>query len=310
MYLSLALEYRGNCRKAIDFYVSVFKDAAARYETYREMPLAETLGISGDALDMIWKSRLEICIGNYVVSLNLADSLMYAMQNDSRNGINFYRPIICICHSDKGYVWRLFKKLYGEGVNMADMVEAEIPDPYGICWQYQITEKPGIHHCLSFDGFGGDVISFYERVFQKKAADVVLYADLPYGDRISDGGRAMVAHATLCFPVGDHICSVMIKDTPESVAAGVNSYDKKALLFYRGKYNPLFEIRIENETLSAEIFDRLQEGAKLNRPLSPETDNVLFGSLIDKYGICWNLYTGGCPVSPESKFAPVLETFS
>lgn len=291
MHLSLTLEYMGNCRRAIDFYTSVFKDAAAEYAAFRKMPLAEALGISGDALDMIWKSRLEICIGDYAVSLNLADSLMYAMQNDNKNGINFYRPIICICHEDERYVREVFEKLYGKKVNMADMAEAEIPDSYGICWQYQITDKPGIHYCLAFDGFGGDVISHYEHVFQKKAADVMLYGDSPYRDRISDGGKAMVAHAALCFPAGEYIRSVIIKDTPESAKTGVNSYDKNALLFYRGIYNPLFEIRGENAALSKEIFDRLGEGAKLNRPLSPEADNVLFGSLIDKYGICWNLYS-------------------
>lgn len=161
MRTSLVLEYMGNCRDAIDFYTSVFTDAAAGYETFREMPLAGALGISGGALDVIWKSRLDISIGSQVISLNLADSLMYAMQNDRKNGMNYYRPVICVCHEDEAYVQELFQKLCGSGVNAADAAEAEIPDPCGICWQWQLTGERGIYPCLSFDGFTRDVISFY-----------------------------------------------------------------------------------------------------------------------------------------------------
>lgn len=290
---SLVLEYMGNCRDAIDFYASVFADAAVEYETFREMPLAGALGISGNALDMIWKSRLAFSVGSHVISFHLVDSLMYAMQNDAKNGMNYYRPVICVCHEDEAYVQELFQKLRGGGGNAADAVGAEIQDPYGICWQWQLTGERGIYPCLSFDGFARDVISFYERAFRSKAADIVLYGDSPYRDRTSEGGQAMVAHATLNLPAEGHTCSVMIRDTLASAEAGVNSYDKDALLFYQGKYNPLFEIRSENETLLAEVFEKLQEGAKLNRKLSPDADHALSGSLIDKYGMCWNLYSGG-----------------
>lgn len=104
---------------------------------------------------MIWKSRINIPVGNHVISLKLVDLLMYAMQKDRMNGINFYRPVICICHDNEAYVRKLFNKLYGDGVNLADIAKAEIPDPYGICWQYQITDKRGIHG-ICWNMYSGD----------------------------------------------------------------------------------------------------------------------------------------------------------
>lgn len=289
--LSFIIEYFGDCKDAIDLYTTVFDRAEAAYKTFKEMPMADALGISGNALDMIWQSRMRIPFGDSVLSLNLSDSVLVAMQNNMDITKPFYKPVICISHDDEDYIRCLFRKIYGDGANPVDILTAEVEDMYGICWKYQKCSDYGIHYCLSFDGFCGDVIAFYENVFGIRAAKVVKYGDSPYADSVSDAGKEMIFSATLCFDAGDCICSIMVQDSYDSAVSGVNSYDKNALLFYRRIYNPLFEFRDTNEEFLAEVFEKIKEGAKLNRPLARDDKGVLYGSLIDKYGICWNFYS-------------------
>lgn len=69
---------------------------------------------------------------------------------------------------------------------------------------------------------------------------------------------------------------------------GMESFEA---LFYQGHYNPVFIVRDSDTAYLSSAFQRLTEGAKLNRPLMPDDKGVLCGSLIDKYGICWNFYS-------------------
>ena len=39
-----------------------------------------------------------------------------------------------------------------------------------------------------------------------------------------------------------------------------------------------------------QAFERLCVGAVLNRRISPNEDGILYGSMIDRYGIVWELY--------------------
>ncbi|MDE7299899.1 MAG: hypothetical protein K2N94_13935, partial [Lachnospiraceae bacterium] len=143
---------------------------------------------------------------------------------------------------------------------------------------------------LTFDGFCSDVIAFYERVFQIKAAEIVKYSDSPCRDNIPAAGANKIYSAVIPFRHGNDTCILKLRDSVESAMDGINRYDPNALLFYQGQYNPVFTLRDGDTAYLSEAFQRLTEGAKLNRPMTPDNTGALYGSLIDKYGICWNLY--------------------
>lgn len=293
MRLSFNLEYDGTCNSALNFYMSVFDNAQVNIKSYKEMDMAEVLGINGQRLDMIWQSALCINYAGNVLCLEMSDSLMVAMQKElSFNGL-YYNPVICVSHDDENYIRSLFGKIYGVEACFESLQNGNVPDKYGIRWQYQKSSRQGIFYCLSFDGFCSDVVAFYENTFKIKATEVIKYSDSPYSDKLTDAhGADKIYSAILEFSHDNCTYSLKLSDTPESAMDGVNRYDANALLFYRGQYNPVLTLKYNDGVYLSEAFKRLMSGAKLNRPMMPTNDGIAYGSLIDKYGICWNLYSG------------------
>ena len=57
------------------------------------------------------------------------------------------------------------------------------------------------------------------------------------------------------------------------------------------KDNVAFDIILENAAEIQNIYDKLMEnGGKSNVPLGETKEYTLFGSMIDKFGVCWTLY--------------------
>lgn len=290
MRLSMKMEYLGNCKTVIDFYSAVFKGIEIDYKTYKEMPLSSVLGINGEALEMVWEGKIQISIGNTILDLRVADSVLVAMKNNIGLDKPLYNPVVYIYHNDEDYVHNVLKNLYGDKHN--DVFNEKNADSYGICWRYAKNDKCAICYCLTFDGFCKEVIDFYENAFDVKVKNVVKYGETSnLLDKISLEGKEMIYSAIFCINREDKEYIIMLRDSLEAAVSGINSYDKNALLFYQGKYNPLFEIRDTNEARLFEIFDKIKEGCKLNRVLSYNEQGILYGSLIDKYGICWSFYS-------------------
>lgn len=291
MRLSFQLEYFGDCDKVVSFYASVFRNASLKVKNFREMDMADALGITGAGLAMVWQSELCIPCGDTVLCMEMSDSLLAAMQKPLDFSQPFYNPVISISPDDESRMRSLYQKLYEGGESFETLRNGTVTDSHGIRWQYGSENSCGIFYCLTFDGFCSDVIAFYEKVFQIKAAEVIKYRDAPGGDTIPAAGADKIYSALLQFCHGGHTYALKVGDSHASAMDGGNSYDPNALLFYQGLYNPLFIVRDSDTAYLSGAFQRLTEGAKLNRPLMPDSKGVLYGSLIDKYGICWNFYS-------------------
>lgn len=284
MRVSFGMEYYGNCGSALRFYESVFDRATVEKKLYRETDMAHM--ISGPGLDMIGQSELNIRCADHVLCMEMTDSLLTAMDNDDTTGHFIYHPLICFQHEDEGEARRLLGKLCEHPASPECPQDGCAADAYGMQWRYRKGHH-GIYYCLEFDGFCGDVIAYYESVFGIQAKDVIKYGG--HGTEISGPGTDMIEHAVMEFRHRDQIHALCLRDSVESAKRGTSGYDPKALLFYQGLYNPIFHLRDGEESAMAEIFDRLMEGGKINRPLSKDNRSGC-GSLIDRYGICWNLY--------------------
>ena len=291
MRLSFNLEYSGNCSSILNFYASAFKQAKYSARTFREMETAELLGIKGSGLDMIWQSELRISLGDSVLYLEMADSIPAAMQTWPYPDQPHFNPLINISHDDENEVRLLFERLYGEPEGFESLQNGDRADARGIRWQYQKSCRQGIYYCLTFDGFCRDVIAFYEKVFGIHAQELTRYGDLPHENKLSAAGADMIYSAVLPFRHGGATSALKLMDSPASAADGISRYDPEALLFYQRQFNPLFTLRDSDTVFLADAFRRLADGAKLNRPLQSDEQGNVFGSLIDRYGICWNFYS-------------------
>lgn len=291
MRLLFNLEYFGECNNVINFYSSVFNNTSISVKTFKEMPMADVFGITGQRLDMVWQSMLCINYENSLLCMEMSDSLLVAMQKEMDQKWLYYNPVICILHNDEDYIRDLYKRIYGSQSSFESLQNGDISDVHGIRWQYQKSNSCGIYYCLSFNGFCSDVIAYYENAFNIKAAKVIKYINSPYSNKIPAAGADKIYSAIIQFNHGNHTYLLKLCDSIESAMDGIYGYDPNALLFYQGRYNPVFTLKDNDTTYLFDSFKRLMIGAKLNRPMMPADDGSIYGSMIDKYGICWNFHS-------------------
>ncbi len=291
MVLSFNLEFFGDCNKVLDFYKYIFDSLYISVKTYTEMDMASCFGIEGERLDLIWKSVLDICISDRNLRFEMSDSLATAMKKNVDMKNIFYNPVICIRHNDDKYMYSIFEKIYKiSKLDFEKFKEETVPDKCGIKWKYERCDMKGIYYVLTFDGFCNEVLSFYQDVFNINATEVVKYQSSSYADNVSKAGMDKIYSAILEFKDGTNTYALKLGDSIQSAMEGRNCYDKNALLFYQKLYNPVFTLRGKPGEGLDFAFNRLTDGGKVNRQLSVYGENIDYGSLIDRYGICWNIY--------------------
>lgn len=285
MLLSFELIYYGDCKDMIRFYLSIFENCSAEIHTFEEMPLAEALGINGPELDMVWQAVLTIHFGNYAVRLKLSDSLLIARKADVNYKEQAYQPLVCIEHPDEQYVRNLLEKLYCGEYCFEDIQKGILCDKYGIRWIYKKSDRCKIYHCLEFKGNCGEVMSYIGNAYQISATEIVKYANSPYADMDGMTAKDKIYSALMEFQDGNFIYAVKFSDSLESVIYDYNGYGPNDKRWYQ----IIIVVEESDEKYLEESFERLSQGATLNRPISLNEDGRLYGSMIDRYGFVWEL---------------------
>lgn len=288
MILSFNLDFFGECNSVISSYLNIFNGSFANIKKYDKMPMAGALNINGRGLDMVWRSTLDIVFDNKHLCLEMSDNILIAMGREVTFNKLLYNPLILITHNRYNYIYNLFGLIYSDIGETKKVLNENIVDRYGIRWSYRKSDECGIYYCLEFNGFCSDVIKYYENAFNIKATEVVRYKDSPCNAEVPSVGKDKIYSAVLNFQNGNQIYPLKLSDSIESALTGSYGYDPNALLFYKNKYNPIFTLRDKDAVYLSDSFNKLAIGSKLNKSFSQNEEGVLSGSLIDKYGICWN----------------------
>lgn len=286
MRLSFELIYYGDSKAMIRFYESIFANARVRIQTYSEMPGAEVLGIKGQGLGMVWRGTLEIRYGSHAVRFKLSDSLITASGGEVCYKAQAYNPLICIEHPDEEYVYGLFEKIYCGKYSFEEIQKGIYSDKYGIRWIYKKSVQSSIYHCLEFKGNCSEVADYVKNACQADIAELVRYADSPYANEIDLEAKDKIYGTLMEFSDGD--CSYAIKyaDSLESAIHNFNGYGSQDKLWYQ----IIIVLENSDEKQLLQSFKRLSEGATLNRPISPDEEGRLYGSMIDRYGFVWEVF--------------------
>lgn len=133
--------------------------------------------------------------------------------------------------------------------------------------------SPAIHFS---GGICKEAIDFYERVFKgtNKFIDYDKDAPADSGITVTENTKDHVMHAGLT------ICGTQINfsDTNESVDPG----------------NMIcLNVFFKNETEVCEAYEGLREGGKIIVELGPQFFSPMYGSIVDKYGVKWQLISEG-----------------
>lgn len=289
MILSFELIYYGDCNDMIQFYSAIFDNSVAKVQTYAEMPMAELFGIQESELGMVWRGSLEIRFGSYAVRFKLSDSMVIARRETVGYMGQAYNPLICIEHPDEQYVRNLFEKLYCGEQGFEDIQKGTCVDKYGMRWIFKKSDRCGIYQCLEFKGNCREVAGYVSDAYKVNITEVVEYKDSPYADMISPGAEDKIYEALMEFPGEDYIYAIKYADSPEYVIDNLSGNRPENKLWYQ----IIIVVEDPDEKHVVESFHNLSVGATLNRPISPDGDGRLYGSMIDRYGFVWEVF-GSC----------------
>ncbi|MDO5649146.1 MAG: VOC family protein [Gallicola sp.] len=123
---------------------------------------------------------------------------------------------------------------------------------------------------LSFPGYSGEVIAYYEKIFDVKA-EILNYDDLPEGEgsEMHEEMQGLVMHSDMEI-AGSR---VMISDDP---------YKKEVK-----DSNISLGIFLDDQEKLREYYEKLSEGGEIIMPLEKTFWSELFGIVKDKYGTEW-----------------------
>jgi PhnB protein len=133
-------------------------------------------------------------------------------------------------------------------------------------------EQMKITPYLSFNGNAAEAIALYEKAFGVKA-QVMKYSDAPPSEGYNPpaGTENHVMHACL---TNREDYTVYICDVPPSDPVAFGSGNS-------------IHIAFDSEDKVKSAFAVLKEGGEVTMELQQTFWNKLFGSLVDKFGVCW-----------------------
>jgi len=126
---------------------------------------------------------------------------------------------------------------------------------------------------LSFNGNCGEAVTFYEKAFNVKA-DITRYKDAPKDNdyQVQPGTENLIMHAQ--FELNGE--TIMLADMPPEYPVKTGS-------------NIAIMAEFDNIETAKNAFEALKQGGNVTMELQETFWSKCFGSLIDKFGIYWNV---------------------
>jgi PhnB protein len=124
---------------------------------------------------------------------------------------------------------------------------------------------------LAFDGQCQAALEFFERCFGGKIVTMLTYGNSPMAEQVPPEWRGKIVHATLTF--GGNV--LMGADVLQE------QYEKP-----RGFHMLL---GADDPTEAERIYHALSENGTVQMPLQKTFWAILFGVLVDQYGISWEI---------------------
>ena len=139
---------------------------------------------------------------------------------------------------------------------------------------------------ITFYGACRDAVDFYSRVFHAAVEDESLFEDhqnqFPMG--LSVGAGKLIFYVRLRIPDEEGDACIIMGDSP--ILALPGNMERSGC-----KDNIIFDMKLHSATETERIYNAfMEDGAKCNIPLCSREEYSKYGSFIDRFGICWNLY--------------------
>lgn len=130
---------------------------------------------------------------------------------------------------------------------------------------------------LNFDGQGQEAAHFYTDVLDGDLVGLMTYGDANGDDMegIPEEAKDMVMNAQIVLKNGDYL---MISDVPPGMG-----------ISYRKGNNVSLTLTLDDQEEARIIFGKLAEGGMVSMDLQETFWSPLYGNLIDRFGIEWQI---------------------
>ncbi|HXS55357.1 MAG TPA: VOC family protein [Hanamia sp.] len=126
---------------------------------------------------------------------------------------------------------------------------------------------------LNFDGQAEEALNFYKSVFGGEfRGGIMKMGGAPGTENLSDEEKNRVMHVAL--PIGDDMlmASDIVPSMGHKLVVGNNNY---------------VSIFTESREQADTFFNKLSAGGRVEMPMADQFWGDYFGSLKDKFGVCW-----------------------
>ncbi|MTI49945.1 MAG: hypothetical protein FH761_19105 [Firmicutes bacterium] len=139
---------------------------------------------------------------------------------------------------------------------------------------------------ITFFGNCREAIEFYKEVFEIENVNVETFEDSKEMSnmQLSEDEKRLIFRSELKIKDKESYFSIIMADSP------VLAFNKGYIGNKNNVDNITFEVSCITREQIKEIYEKLSAEGKINISLQTKNSYKLFGSLIDKYGVCWNLY--------------------
>lgn len=136
---------------------------------------------------------------------------------------------------------------------------------------------------LTFNGYCQGALAFYQNIFNGSINNMVRFSQAKElrGITMDERSSNFVYEAELEINFGEERFYLMVGDSPSLVFGGVTE-------FTANNDNITFDLVGHDLEVMKKIYEDLLEEGKTNIPMR-ESEHNFFASLIDKYGVCWNI---------------------
>ena len=141
---------------------------------------------------------------------------------------------------------------------------------------------------IVFYGNCSEAVNFYKKIFNLSDVNIVTFGDVQsiLNIGIAEKDRNLIYSAELYFSTEFGISSFLLSDSISIIFDDSLNRNKNI------KNNISIEISdIDKERIKV-LYNKLAKEGKINTKLKSSVYSELHGSIIDKYGICWNFYYG------------------
>ncbi|HFX3745879.1 TPA: VOC family protein [Enterococcus faecium] len=129
---------------------------------------------------------------------------------------------------------------------------------------------------LNFKNESREAIAFYEKVFETEASGITTYGEMPGIEQMNLPEEAKNPITNARLNIYDTL--VMFADMPERIGPELVVGNNVSLV-----------IQTRNEEETKRLFESLAEGGKIEMPLDAVPWAQLYGMVIDRFGINWQI---------------------